>query len=283
MVLAEPDDPDAQEMLTERIREHQMAYLGSGDAFWGNYPTPGSVAHPSDFVSVGEMPGGDATGLVISQLPGNVGILGPTRSGKTNLLAHTFISNPHLLQEACTIAFVKKPELRHLVTVPQLARSRIPVFRKQNLAISAVQPPSPKVPQDAWNNEFVRLIAQCYSRFSAQRLLGDVVNDLTSHQPEGVHPTLRQVADAIDDLKPQWGSRQAGYKESISYVLRDLLNCTGGMWDTSYSTFLEVLTGSPGLAIIELEDLPQEHFMFVVAFVARWIYFRRLYGGEAIL
>jgi len=104
-----------------------------------------------------------------------------------------------------------------------------------------------------------------------------------AHPPEGVYPTLPQVADVLDAFKPRWGSREAGYKESIVYVLRDLLNGTGSMWDYSASNVLEVLTGSPGLVIIELEDLPQEHFTFLVTYVARWIYFQRLYRGAVIL
>jgi len=282
MISADRDDLDAQELLTEHIHLHQLAFLSSGDAFWGNYPTPGSLIYPSDFLQVGQIPNGDAIGLVISQLPGNVGVLGPTRSGKTSLLGHVFISNPHLLHSACIIAFVKKPELRHLVTVPQIG-SRVLGFRRGDLAISCLKKPSTQVPEGAWSNEFVRLIAQCYARFSAQRLLGDIVNDLMANHPEGVYPTLRQVAEVLDALKPRWGSRETGYKESLSYILRDLLNCTGSMWDYSSSNFLEVLTSTPGLAIIELEDLPQEHFTFIVTYVARWVYFRRLYGGQVTL
>jgi hypothetical protein len=227
------------------------------------------------------MPTGDEIGLVISQSPGNIGVLGPTRSGKTTLLAHMFISNPLLLQTTCVIAFVKKPELRHLLTVPGIG-SMVLVLRRDDLAICLWEPPK-NTPEGAWENEVVRLIAQGYARFSAQRLLGEIVHEVMVKRPEGTYPTLRQVAEVLDAFKPRWGSREAGYKESMSYVLRDLLNCTGSMWDVSSSNFLELLTGSPGLAIIELEDVPQEHFTFIVTYVARWVYFRRLYGGSVIL
>jgi len=281
LAMADPDDPDTQEELTKYICLQELAFLVSGDEFWGNYPALGSLTHPSDFLRVGQMPTGDAIGLVISQLPGNLGVLGPTRSGKTTLLEYLFMANPHLLQTACIIAFVKKPELRHLVVTPQIG-NRVLVFRRNDLAISWLQKASEQVPDGAWNNEVVRLTAQCYGRFSAQRLLGEIVSDLMENHPEGFYPTLRQVAEVLDAFKPRWGSREAGYKESMSYVLHDLLNCTGSMWDYSSSNLLEVLTSSPGLVIIELEDLPQEHFTFIVTYVARWIYFRRLYGGRAI-
>jgi hypothetical protein len=281
MALADPDDLDAQELLTERIRELQMAFLGSGDVFWGNYAQPGGLVYPADFLHVGQMPTGDAIGLVISQLPGNVGVLGPTRSGKTSLLAHVFISNPLLLQTACVIAFVKKPELRHLLTVPGIG-SMVLVLRKGDLAFCLWEPPK-NTPEGAWENEVVRLIAISYARFSAQRLLGEIVHKVMMNRPEGTYPTLRQVAELLDAFKPRWGSREGEYKASISYVLGDLLRCANNVFDYSASTFLEVVTGRPGLVIIELEDLPQEHFTFMVTYVARWVYFRRLYGGAAVL
>ena len=87
----------------------------------------------------------------------------------------------------------------------------------------------------------------------------------------------------LNAFKPRWGSRESGYQESMSYVIADLLRCTGNIFDHSTSNFLEVATGSPGLVIIELEDLPQEHFTFIVTYVARWVYFRRLYGGKVVL
>jgi hypothetical protein len=61
------------------------------------------------------------------------------------------------------------------------------------------------------------------------------------------------------------------------------LNSTGHMWDYSASDFLENLIKTPGLAIVEREDVAQDHFTFIVTYVTRWIYFTRLYGGHAIL
>jgi hypothetical protein len=55
------------------------------------------------------------------------------------------------------------------------------------------------------------------------------------------------------------------------------------MWDYSSSDFLEHLFAIPGLAIIELPDLPQEHFTFLATYVMRWLYLKRLYGGSVTL
>jgi hypothetical protein len=280
MVIADPDDPDVQGLVADLIRDRQIVFLTSNDVWWGNYPPPGGLIYPADFLPLGWMSTGDWVGLVISQLPRNLGILGPTGSGKTTLMA-VFLSNPQLLLTTRVVVFVKKPELRHLATIPQLG-GLVVIFRRGDLTFCFEEPPG-GVPEPSWTNESVRLPAQAYARFSAQRLLGDIVNGLMTNHPEGVYPTLRQVAAVLDAFKPRWGSREAGYKESISWVLRDLLNCTGNMWDYSSSDFLENLFKTPGLAIIELEDLPQEHFTFITTYVMRWIYFKRLYEGNVTL
>ena len=280
MAIADPDDPDIQGLVADLIRDRQIMFLGSGDTFMGNYPPLGALVYPSDFLPLGRMPTGDTIGLVISQLPRNLGVLGPTGSGKTTLMA-VFLSDPQLLQTSRVVVFVRKPELRHLASIPQLG-GLVVVFRRNDLAFCLGEPPG-GVPEAAWNNESVRLPAQVYARFSAQRLLGEIVNDLMTNHPAGVYPTLRQVIEVLDAFKPRWGSREADYKESMLWVLKDLINCTGKMWDYSSSDFLENLFKTPGLAIIELEDVPQEHFTFIATYVMRWIYFKRLYEGNVTL
>jgi hypothetical protein len=280
MMIADPDDPDLQGLVADLIRDRRIVFLTSNDVWWGHYPPPGILAYPPDFLPLGQMPTGEWIGLVIGQLLRNLGVLGPTGSGKTTLIA-VFLSNPQLLQTTRVVVFVKKPELRHLATIPELG-GLVTVFRRGDLAFCLMEPPG-GVPEGSWTNESVRLIAQCYARFSAQRLLGDIVSGLMTNHPQGVYPTLRQIAETIEAFKPRWGSREAQYRESILWVIKDLLNCTGSIWDYSSSDFLENLFKTPGLAIIELEDLPLEHFAFLATCVMRWVYFRRLYEGNVTL
>jgi hypothetical protein len=92
-----------------------------------------------------------------------------------------------------------------------------------------------------------------------------------------LYPTLRQLAEALNDFRPRFGLREAAYKESILWVLTDLLNSVGRIFDYSSSDFLKCLFSEPGLAIIELESLSQEHLTFIVTYFMRWLYFKRLY------
>jgi len=276
MLAADPEDKDLQEMFAFIVENRYQQFIASGDVFWGNYPPKGGIAYPADFMALADMPTGDPIGLVRSQLTGNVGFLGPTKSGKTTLL-FVLLSYPELIKSTRIIAFVKKHELRNLVTVPKLG-DQIVIFKLEELALSYFQPPG-GVPEPAWNNESTRIVAQCYGRYSAQRLMGEKVNELMADHPDGTYPTLRQVAEVLNDFRPRFGMREASYKESILWVLTDLLNCTGRVFDYGSSDFLERLFSEPGLAIIELEDLPQEHLTFVATYFMRWLYFKRLYTG----
>lgn len=278
VAITDPADNDVQEMLGLIVDSNNMEFLASGDVFWGNYPPKGSISYPADFMSLGNIPTGDQMGLVKSQLSGNVGLLGPTKSGKTTLLCQWLSSSPELLQTTRIVAFVKKPELRHLGTIRTLF-DLIITFKRKELALCFSQNPK-GVPERAWNNELTRLIGQCYARYSSHRLFGEILNQLTENHPKGVYPSLRQIVEVLNDFRPRFGMREAAYKESVIWCLKDLLNCSGEIWDYSYSDFLEKLFSEPGLAIIELEDLPQEHFTFIVTYFMRWLYFKRLYTNQ---
>lgn len=276
MVATDPEDPDIQELLGLIIGDKYREYIISGDVFWGNYPPKSGIIYPPDFMALGDMPVGDPIGLVRSQLTGNVSFLGPTKSAKTTLLS-ILLSYPELLKSTCLIAFVKKPELRHLAADPAL-RDLIIIFKLAEMTLSYFQPPK-GVPELAWKNESTRIIAQSYARYAAQRLLGEKVGELMVNHPEDTYPTLRQVVEVLNNFKPRFGMREAAYKESILWCLIDLLNCTGRIFDYSASDFLENLFSVPGLVIIELEDLPQEHFTLIVTYFMRWLYFKRIYAG----
>jgi hypothetical protein len=280
MLMADPEDRDMQEIFAFLVDNKNLAFINSGDEFWGNYPSVGSIVYPPNFIVIGFMPTGDPIGLTRSQLTGNVGVLGPTKSGKTTLLS-ILLSCRELLQTTRIVAFVKKPELRHLAVMPQV-HGLILIFKTHELQLCLFEPP-PGVPERAWNSEITRLTEQCYARFSSQRLFGDIIDDLMANHPQAIYPTLRQAVEVLNEFRPRFGMREAAYKESIVWVLKDLLNCTGSIWDHSSSDFLENLFSGPGLGVIELDDVPQEHFTFIATYMMRWIYFKRLYGSRVSL
>jgi hypothetical protein len=277
ILVATPEDFYAQELFQLIARDGLRKAIVADDEFWGNYPPKGSISYPSDFRTLAKMPTGDPTGIADSQMTGNLGFLGITRSGKTSNLM-CLLSYREMLKSIGVVAFVKKRELRHLVTLPRLSEL-IVTFKIEELKLSLFQPP-PCVPEQIWCNEVTRIFAHSYGRYSAQRLMGQILINLMANRPKGTYPTIRQLAKEINEFRPRFGMREAAYKESILWCITDLLNCTGCIWDYSYSNFLEHLYSEAGLRIIEAEALAQEHLTFIATYFMRWLYMKRIYAGE---
>jgi hypothetical protein len=282
LACADSSDPDAQEMLQTVIEQKSREAFESGDVFWGNYVRPDSVSYPSDFVEVGTTRFNTKVGFGASQTTGNIAFVGKTKSGKTSNFIGGLARNRPFLENNCLVAVVKKREMRELSVLPEVG-DLVTVFKTEELKFSLLKPP-PGVPEHAWGNEITRLVAHCYGRFSAQRLLSDIIADLLLHHPVGVYPTLRQIIEALEKFKPRFGLREASYKESILWCLKSLLTSTrcvdgSGIWDFSSSDMLDKLYSEPGLKIIEAEAVPQEDLTFVTTYMMRWIYFKRVFGG----
>lgn len=279
LLVAAPEDQHLQELFQLVARNQSGKAMVAEDEFLGSYPPKSGICYPSDFLALGFMPTSDPVGLMINQLTGNMLLVGRTKSAKTSLLS-VLLSYPWLLKTVRVVVFAKKRELRDLATIPQL-KSLVITLKLEELILSYFQPPD-GVPETAWNNEVTKIVAQSYNRYSAQRLMGEKVKELMTDHPEGAYPTIRELIQVLERFRPRFGMREAGYKESILWCLKDLLNCTGEIFDYSYSSFLKHLYSEPGLCIIEAEVLTQEHLTFLATYFMRWLYLKRLYKGKVL-
>jgi hypothetical protein len=275
LAMNDPNDPDIHELLGLLVRGKAGEALASGDPFWGNYPPRRGVQMAADSVVVGTLPTGQEIGFAPQSATANVGILGATGRGKSTLLKKLVVQ---LAQGRCVVTVEKKKELRHLSRLPGL-RGRVTVLKYTELILSLVQPP-PGVSEQKWATELTKVVAGCYGRQGAERLMLQILMDLLASRKPSLYPTLRELVAAVDEFKPRFGMREAAYKESIEWVLQDMLNSTDGIFDYSSSDLVEKLFSSPGLTIIEAETLPAEHYLFLVTYLMRWLYVHRLSEKE---
>jgi hypothetical protein len=273
MVMADPQDMDLQDAFQTVVGFQRQAAAQSQDVFWGNYPTPGTVTYPADFVQVGVMPTGDPAGFAMSQARYNIVFAGPSGRGKTTCLKGV-LCDSRLFKTTRIVVFGKKSELRGLLELYP-TQGYVTVFMMDELQLAYCQPP-PGVSELYWANELSRLTGQVYGRFTAQRLMNDALHELLTHRPADAYPTLAQMITAIELQKTHPFSRQGQYKDSILNCLKDLQYSTGKIWNYGSSNFLEVLFATPGLAIIEVSTLAQEHLNFLATYFIRWIYSKRL-------
>ncbi len=227
------------------------------------------------------MPTGDYFGFPIGEHEGHVGIHGPTRRGKTNLIK--IIVRQAVILDCCVVVMTHKPgEFSGLLGDPALqGMSR--VLRWTDLMLAFLEPP-PGVPRLVWAVQVVDLFARTYSLFASRRLmLGGITSLYGKNDPETLN--LSRLARYIKGFESGPGFREQGYKESITYTLGALLTSTsngdsGSILDYSRSDFLQRLFSERGLTVIEGHGLPTEHFAFLVAYMTLWLYMWRLFGGE---
>ena len=272
IAVADSEDEDIQELLQYIIDQQAAEYIDSGDAFWSNYPPVGSIEYSPDFITVGYMRNSIAVGLELNHFDRSVIISGPIGYGKTVLLSH-MISSGLLLSKTRVILFARKKEIRHFCTIPEISDLVI-TFLLEDVAFSFFQPP-PGVTEMAWNNDLSRTIGQTYGIFTAHRIMNDVGAGLLKNHPVNKYPTLRQLVEVLENYKPRDYMRDAQLKTSIVSCCKDLLLCTGNIWDYSSSNFLEMLFTTPGLAIIEAPSLPQSHLTFIATYMMRYLYLWR--------
>ena len=269
-----PDDTRIHEDLSQLINEQVAEIRYYDDPFLDSYPLKGSVIYPHDFISMGQMPTGDHVGLCIDQTRRNVVFAGHSGSGKTSALKQV-LCNKSLLQSTCVVTFGKKRELRGLLTLSDI-QGLVNVFRLGEFPLVFFMAP-PGVEDSVWSNEITKVFAQCYGRISAQRLMNIKLCEMMEHRPPESYPTLSQLIEVLDNLKPRYGSKETLYKDSLLYCLNDLKACIGTASEYGSSNFMEVFFTTPGLKVIETETLPQEHLSFIAAFFMRWIYCKKLY------
>jgi hypothetical protein len=276
MILSDAADDDVHEMLAWIVNEKYREFSNSGwDRFWANYQIP--VTHPDDFIPVAAMVNGSDTGINVSQGPRNIIVSGLTGSGKTCLLMNMIANKDGKLIRQCrVIIFARKQEFRHLVSIKNIADLILTLYL-DDIKISFLEPPC-GVDDLIWLYECSSFTAQNYGLYSAQRLMTDCGVELFKHHPPGLYPTLKQLIDRLERYRPRDYFREGQLKTSIVTCLTDLWHATGKMWEFASSNFMEVLTTTPGLAVIEMPATDPRHVGLIATYMMKWLYLRRVYG-----
>jgi hypothetical protein len=275
MILEDTADDDIHECFGLIVNEKYSEFFNSGcNRFWGNYQTP--ITYSDDFIPVAAMVHGSDIGINVNQGPRNIIVSGLTGSGKTCLLMNMIANKDGKLIRQCRlIIFARKQEFRHLVSIKNIAHLILTLYL-EDIKISFLEPPY-GVDDMIWLNECSTFTAQNYGLYSAQRLMTDCGTKLLKYHPPGVYPTLKQLIEKLESYKPRDYFREGQLKSSILTCLTDLWHATGQMWEYSSSNFLDVLTTTPGLAVIEMPATDPRHVGLIATYMMKWLYLRRVY------
>ncbi len=279
ILVNNPEDPHLQDLFRVKVQEHWAQTVQNTDPFWPNYPPKGSLSQSSSMIIAGRMGNGDVLAHPLHHVhgPGNTGLIGASRRGKTSFAKQFIRQAP--LRQCRVVAIDKKDELRDLATTPDLA-AHTTVLLHTEIPLCFRQPP-PGVRQTVWDDELTNLIANSYARWAAQRVMREELAKMPQQGNRERYETLKDVADSVDGLRQQRYSIEGRYIYSIGSVLRDMVHSDlGQIFSYVYSDFLEHVFSTPGLLIISAGTLHPDHYEFLVSFMVRWLYLRRLGAGE---
>lgn len=223
--------------------------------------------------------------LPVSRIPNHIAIAGPTGSGKTVCCKNL------LKKEAGRITILafdgSKKQLRHLAKEATLiGKGIVRIWKWDECKIAALQP--------AWSvsiqnhvSSVIRNIEYSYGLAASGRFAKDNLKKLYAEcgivdgKQGQLYPTLRQWLDFMVSTKPK-DDTERRYKGTFSKALSDLADSTAGVFDASYSEFLDELFRKGTINIIEVYGMPFEALSFFITFISDWLFVRRLSDEENI-
>jgi hypothetical protein len=277
-----PEDKHIMEQLEIYLNQINNAVNLSPDPYIANYPDDDSKIKYESFIQLGITSNNIPAGIDINQIPQNGIISGSTGTGKTSLLSNILV-NQELLYTHRVFILVRKKELRHLLSIPEIA-PLLYVLTPKDIAISILQPW-----QNGMESEIINMLSRsfalAFNKIAAQNYFSEKLHELMKLFAKGSYPTLEQITHYVsqrDDGK--YNYRRDQLKESCVTSLKAILNNIGsGMWNYSYSDMLKVLFSTPGLAIIELEGIDPQVLSFISIYLMYWRYYQVHYlGSESI-
>ena len=267
-----PTDSHAQELLEIQIQAAEVNAESLNDPLIQNCPPRGSLLISEPSICMGRMSSDEPLPWPISRVPSGAIGTGPPGSTKTTLFIWAGIQM--VMYGLLVLVFDIKGSWRKLADYALLG-GKVTVLNVRDLMLSVLQPP-PSVEQNEWYNRFTRVFALAYGRFSAQRLLRDIIERVSASCPRGIYLTPRILIDQLENFKAR-NAREREYVPSLLWVLKDICNNFGEAFEFTSSDFFEKLFKQSGrLVIIEDCGLPSEHWNFIIALFLEWIFaFRR--------
>jgi|GEM_PF-2290067 len=264
-----PHDESLLELLSYRLATIRETIDPAMLPCIENVPPRGTVLTAEPAVCVGRMATGDGLPLPLSRFRCNGAIMGGTGTGKS-VLARLIVLQA-VLSGLQAVVWDLKDDWRKLADAPLLA-GKVIVLRITDLILALLQPP-PGVSTRVWVNRFTRVVGNAYGRYSSQRILRQVIDDLLVTCRPGVYPTLRMLIQRLRRY-PARSYKERDYVDSVLWPLIDLWKNIGTAVDFTCSTFMERLVDLRGTMVIIEDDLglPAEHRTFTIAWHLEWLF-----------
>lgn len=269
LLVQNPDDPYLQELFSLGVDAQVRAAVETCDPLYPNYP--GLAEHLDFDIGILELPDGRLFGIPFEACFRNIGIPGPTGTGKSSVL-RLVLSQVAL--RARVVLIDRKRSLRELAGLPILGEYWL-VLPWTSLKLALLQAPT-GVPREVWASELVSLIARSYSLYASQRPMLELLHK--AYSADGAQANPESWERQVRGWQCGRGFREQGYKEAMLWTLVNLRQSVP-VFNFAKSNLLELLFSERGGVVVEVDSLPTEHYAFFVSYLLRWIYLRRLHAS----
>ena len=276
-LIKEPNDFYLQEYFGQLLGDRLLKVNEVNDPFYPNYPPKGSLLTTEPAICAGTMLTGDrlfkplngGSGCAITGLPG---------MGKSTLVMEHTVQE--VLAGALAIVWDIKGTWKKLLYFPLLIGKVIILSVIQFIWALIYAPPG--CSQNEWHNRFTKVISQSYGRISSQRILRQIIQELSEVCPPNCAPSVNMIIDRLKTLHAK-SSRDRDVISGLLWVFVDITNHFPGCFDDYiYSDFPLKLIEKPGrLIIIEDNGLPAIHRNFVINLLWEYTHTYRLRNSNA--
>jgi len=267
-LMVNPNDPYLQEMLELQVNGQMEQAMASNDPFYPNYPSAGQLVPTAPFVILGRLPDLNFMFIPSDRLKLNIFIPGRTGSGKTTLTQLIAIQLVKL--GYCVIVIDQKRSWRKLLHQSEL-RGKVIVLNYKDFRLTLFDPVDGETPAEAINWK-TRVIGSTYGRYTSHRILPDIASSSV---------IIDELINRVLQFKPGRGHREAQYRESILWVLKDIKHHFGKVFNYKSSNFMDVLCKESRLNIIECYGLPTQPLSFFAGHIQTRYFRERLHNPAA--
>ena len=269
-LMIDPNDEHLRELYGHCVNAQMAKALENEDPFIENYPVKTSRKPDSESIILGTMPTGDDVFMEKDAPFRNIGVIGPTGVGKTELIKAIAPQLPRLGYRVLIFDRKHNSGLRDMAVHPLLKGIEVLVLKTEDLRIDLLDVP-PGADEFITGQYLSNLISKNFRLSGYGRLVMQLIHDGMVERRQGNLRSFRGLLNKVRRKKAAYNTWSYQAISVVTSIFDYIMNQSCGIFDVARSDFVKRLFDKPGITIIELE-LEAPLFVLVASYISIWRY-----------